>query len=659
MQPGVQAPPMVCLQFCFDGSSPELIHVKDPACKASIVNALESSLTLTAHNTAYDAAVICAQWPDLIPLVFDAYAGNRVTCTQTRQKLIDLSLGEFDVTEREWTSLAGSLQRVCGYTLDKTDPWRTKYGTLYHIPVESWPHEAVRYALADAIAERDLFQGQEAAQKVLGDQFRQSRYAFWLRLMECRGIRTERAAVERFHRQVLADVERDKQVCLAAGIVRPDGTKNTKAAMQRMVQCMTALGEDPPLTDKGQELLETAKKESIPDVSPAWVWSTYNKGISLDEDSCLASGDDTLLSYQRYGSLSAIMTRTERLYYGIDQPLQAQFQPLVETGRTSCRMGEIKPDVPPTAYGFQLHNLPRKSVDPVTKKARPGLRECFVPREGFLFANADYPGLELRTWSQVCLWSVGQSRMADILNTPDLDVHTELAASIARIPTAEAYARVKGELGKEAQTKFKDDERQVAKIANFGYQGGMGPKTLRVQARKEYRVFLELEQCYALRESWKQTWPEAQAYLNWVNTLLQGHGDRARSTVVHFLSERYRGHIPYTVTANTFFQGLAADAAKSAGFAIAHECYAVPSSPLYGCRIINFVHDEFILEVHAHPERAHLAAYRLRDLMASAAQAWLPDVSIGQLEPVLMRRWSKSAKMAHRDGMLIPWEDAA
>lgn len=113
------------------------------------------------------------------------------------------------------------------------------------------------------------------------------------------------------------------------------------------------------------------------------------------------------------------------------------------------------------------------------------------------------------------------------------------------------------------------------------------------------------------------------------------------------------------ITGNTFFQGLAADGAKHAGFNIARECYLEDPygegpTDLYGCRTVLFLHDEFILEVPE--ERAHDACMRLCYVMERSMRDYIPDVMV-RAEPALMRRWYKGAEIMHdENGRLIPWE---
>lgn len=268
--------------------------------------------------------------------------------------------------------------------------------------------------------------------------------------------------------------------------------------------------------------------------------------------------------------------------------------------------------------------------------------------------------MELCSWAQVCLWTVGHSNLAKVINAGG-DPHTELGARIQGIGKPEAYA-----LKKAGDDYFTNKSRQVAKIGNFGYQGGMGPATLRTQARKEYRVKMTLEEATALRDFWRLEWPEGPEYFTWVESHLRPTGGleengrpKKRGSFTQFLSGRVRGGCSYTQGANTLFQGLTADAWSDAGWHLAKECYlgVMPNgqrSALAGSRLVVPLHDEYLAEVPEIPELAHAAAYRMRDVMVEVAQRWHPNVRI-TAEPCLMYSWSKKAKTVHRpDGLLIP-----
>ena len=94
-------------------------------------------------------------------------------------------------------------------------------------------------------------------------------------------------------------------------------------------------------------------------------------------------------------------------------------------------------------------------------------------------------------------------------------------------------------------------------------------------------------------------------------------------------------------------------------FQIQYECYVNFGTGLYGCRMVNFVHDEFMLEVPEDLIRANAAVDRMVVIMRFIAKKWMPDLE-GKAEGVLMKHWSKKAKpVRNAEGLLIPWEQAA
>src|SRR5437763_1869101 len=97
----------------------------------------------------------------------------------------------------------------------------------------------------------------------------------------------------------------------------------------------------------------------------------------------------------------------------------------------------------------------------------------------------------------------------------------------------------------------------------------------------------------------------------------------------------------YSQACNTWFKALIADAAKAAGWALSRDMYdRTQNSVLYGSRLVNFPHDEFIAEV---PEDiGHECAQEIQRIVLSEVGAWLPDVP-PKATPYLARYWSKKA----------------
>jgi hypothetical protein len=102
-----------------------------------------------------------------------------------------------------------------------------------------------------------------------------------------------------------------------------------------------------------------------------------------------------------------------------------------------------------------------------------------------VFVSVDYDFLELRTLAQACLDLVGGSELAKAIRAGE-DPHLSMAAEILGIPYSEALARKKDPAIKDA--------RQLAKAANFGLPGGMGPDNFRAFAWATYRVRLSARQ---------------------------------------------------------------------------------------------------------------------------------------------------------------------
>jgi DNA polymerase-1 len=559
---------------------------------------LDSDTMLVGHNVAYDMAVIAAQWPNLLPSIYEKYDRDQVTDTQLRQKLLDISagcyrgkLGDGNVWNTYGYSLEELAKRCAGMRLDK-DTWRLRYGEFRAHPLADWPEGAREYPKQDAVATMAVYLSQEAHKDYLEDQYRQARAYFWLHLMSAWGLRTDETGVRAFEEETKLEYENVKANLIRDGLLRPNGVRDTKKAKDHMIAVCG--GEDKVRrTDKG--------------------------GVCLDSDACHATGDAILEDYANLSTLSKVLsTDVPMLLAGTKYPIHSRFD-LAETGRTTSS----KPNI---------QNMRRKQ----------GIRECFVPRPGFVFAQADYDGLELRTLAQACLTLVGKSRLAEVLNSGQ-DPHLALASDILHITYDEAKAR------RKAGDKDVDAARQTAKVANFGFPGGLGIAKLVLFAKKAYGVILTEREAYLLKNNWLRSWPEMRSYFNLVAKMVEEDG-----RIVQIRSNRVRGGCSYTAGCNSFFQGLGSDATKHAGWLISKACYVDRSSPLFGSRIVCYVHDEFIVETPDTP-KAEEAANELARLMIQGANEWLPDVP-AKTEPLLMRYWSKDAKaVVNSDGRLVPW----
>ena len=616
--PGQLAPPLVCVSWAVaDGSG--VLHHGDPGLVGFLREAL-AGVTVYA-NAPFDLAVFAARFPELLPDIFAALDEGRVHDIQTREKLLDLARGTFRFEEDEdgkirakGYSLAQVAARRLGRRLDK-DTWRMRYHDLWDVPLEAWPKGALAYAADDAIATLDIFNAQVSLEKYLGNEAAQVRAHWALHLMSCWGFRTNGEAVDKLEARVRADIEEVREDLVQAGLVRPDGSRNTKAAIARMVETM---GPDCVLTTKGLDLVKKMEKTAAEVIREA---PSRGRWVSVSMDSTILSGDETLMAYSRYTQLRNLLTGSvKHLRTGTITPIQTRFEVLMETGRTS-------------SSGPNIQNLRRA----------PGVRECFVPRDGNVIVACDYSAAELHTLAQVCLDLFGSSSLADALNK-GIDVHLWVGSVLMGIDYDDAVKLLK------AGDPHAREMRQLAKAANFGFPGGLGAKRF-VGFAHGYGVKIEVRDAARLKALWLKSWPEMRRYFAHVGECVQDDGFH---WVQQLRVERLRSRCTYTSACNSYFQGLAADGAKAAAYAVARAQFMDPDSPLFGTRSLAFVHDEILIEA---PEaKAHAAAMELSRVMEEEFNAFVPDAPT-KAEPTMMRFWSKKAKQVWTDdGRLMPWD---
>jgi hypothetical protein len=602
--PGNQAPHLICLTWTTPSGQAQIAHWRQAhALVRELIESATNESPLVAHNAAFDMCVLGRQFPDLMPSIFAAYSRDAIADTLIQERLLDIAHGREPAPgQKRSYSLAALAQRYLGAELDK-DTWRLRYGELKDVPLHEWPQGAKDYALTDAKCTLDVYERQL---KLVGQGSSyfinapaQCRADFALRLASNRGVITCPTTVTRFRKSVEEEYEQVRATLLFGGLLKTqkkrDSTayvRNTKIAQQRLTQI---LGDNVERTPTGL--------------------------VQVDEDSCVASKDPLLIAYNRFTKLQTLVTKDcAILERGTREPIHTHFNVLVNTGRTS-------------SSGPNMQN-PRRE---------PGVRESFVPRPGFVFASADYEAAELHTLAQVCIKLFGFSILGKQLNQ-GIDPHLAFAAHLMRIPYDTALER------KKAGDKKIAENRQMAKAANFGFPGGMGPKTFRAYA-KGYGFVLSFEQASELRKMWLSSFPEMAEYFKYVATLC---GKSGLADITHLFTKRRRGNVHYTAACNSFFQGLAADGAKQALFEVQRHCKVLTDSPLFGSHVVNFLHDEIMLEV---PEaKAHDAALKLAEIMEQEFNHFVPDVPV-RASPQLMRCWSKDAKpIFDSQFRLIPWE---
>ena len=580
-------PDLVSVQLD-DGNGPLLLHADDPVTPSIVHDVLRG---LTVCMDPFDALALRKRYPELQTAIFDAYRRGAVTSELTREILLDLADGAY--RRRGGYSLAEVAKRRAGLNLDKSaDTCRLRYGELLSVPVDQWPEEARRYALDDAAAKAATYAAQEQVRcvdgfDVLEDEHRQARKWFALELMNEHGFAVDVERVDDLDAQLADEHETLREQLERDGLVRVGGTKKAP----RWVKCENA----------ARELVEEWATEHDLKVKRG------KKGASVAEKELARLGvpaDHPLGRYQRYGSIQGLRSR---VLSKIRRPVvRAHWEPLMETGRTSC-------SAPP------LQQLPRKG----------GFRECFVARPGHKLVIRDWSAAELVSWSQVCVELFGVSSMGEAI-AKGQDPHLVF---VARDLLERPYEVVAG--------RYKDGDpeivplRQLAKAANFGFLGALGAEGFVPYARDGYGVNLTLSQSHDCRDRWLRGWHEAPRYYAFVKSAM---GPDGFAHLVQVRSNRVRGGCFFTQGCNTLFQGLTADMAGDCLWEIADQSHTQPSSPLYGARQVYFGHDENVLEVEE--SRAEAVDEALDRLMVEVGSRWCPDVP-SRTEGKIVTRYTK------------------
>ncbi|KKM13360.1 hypothetical protein LCGC14_1717000 [marine sediment metagenome] len=605
IEPGRQAPPPVCLSWAHwreDGSVESGLMLAEQGRRWLREQLEDDDILLVNQAICFDLAVAHEHWRELRGLIWRAYDANRITDVSLREKLLDVAEGTlrggYDSSSGDWKkhkyNLGDMMMRHFDEKLDKgADSWRMRYGELDGVPISEWPERAVHYSIKDAESPLRLHRLQAARAKkiryTMPTEFEESRASIGLKLTSMWGIRTDGERVQALWDQSETQMWKLQDELIDEGLMkggkqsdmfgeRPKASRNMKAVKERIEKLWPAGLGAIPLTKTGKT-------------------STAKDTVELIHD----SGLDKMIEFAAWQKTGSTYVR--KLFDGTRWPIHCYYNEIVSSDRVSCS-------------GPNLTNQPRL----------PGVRECFVSRDGRVYAACDFDAQEMRTLAQSCYDIVGRSKLGDRFNEdPRFDPH-------------QAFADETGGV------------RQHCKIANFGIPGGMGVKGL-IGYAKGYSQSWTPEFAANIKELFFQQWPEMNDYFDHVSSLV---GQAGVGYLVIPQSGFKRGLVGYCDAANSYFQTLAAHASKSALYEVCKRMYNEPNSPLYGSRPVAFIHDEVIAEVFE--ETAHEAALEMEVVMAEAMQRWVPKVP-ASASATLMKWWSKGAKrVTDSSGRLVPYD---
>ncbi len=358
---------------------------------------MSSNSVLRASLAAVVKGVIgrpCAEWPDVIPKIFDVYAADRVSDAMYREKLKDIAEGTYhyadsETEEGEKVYLTYSLEEVayrrCRIKLEKGG-WQLRFGELRDVPMSFWPVDAQQYAVMDAVATDSVWLDQEREDRArevsyFADEFRQARAYFWLQLMGCWGFHTDPASVREFARKAKVKYEALRDELVHTGLVtktvRKSGevkyTKKKKPVQELVRQEKASKGQQVPLTKTALKKLDVLEEMLEAEHVPAKIASIERRieacmgSITTDKDVCSRADNPLLKKYADLSHYEHMLTSdVPLLQLGTELPIQGKFD-LADTGRTTS-----------TLHMGLKGNTQNWSTS-------NGMRECVEPRPGCVF----------------------------------------------------------------------------------------------------------------------------------------------------------------------------------------------------------------------------------------------------------------------------------
>lgn len=692
MAPFQLAPPPVCASFAWqseEGFEADLVtdHSEEEL-KESIKRVLQDpAIRSVGHNIAFDLCVVAAKWPDMIPVIFEALEGDRIVCTQIREKLLNLS--KFGLPDnlpnpdgsysRANYTLAGLAKRYLG--VDRSDEkegddiWRLNYHKLSGKRPEDYPEEARDYALNDALDTLGVYLGQQKRAEEQGlsleTQEFQTACHFTLTLCSAWGIAINQEKKEAKKEEVEGYCSLERlSLLVTSGLVTPakgpepyangarahvEDCKRKKSAGQWLCDCPIKLKA--PQDEKRNMKLIKEKVEQIcaklgipvPLTEPSQKFP--DGAIKTDKDTIerLAPHDPVLKQYQERQKWQKILS-TEIPRMGDLGILFPTFDPIKETGRTSSYAGGKRGKGKNEQILWPSGNI--QNVD-------PKVRGCYEPRPGHVLCSVDIKAMELVSAAQTCYRLFGHSVLRDRINA-GIDTHAYLGSQLAwcmddefqaecraagQNTAMEVYERFASK--NDSDKKFYKHWRKFAKPVGLGYPGGLGPATF-IDLAAGYDFLVDKDTAELLREIWLNTYPEFNEYFEYIKKSCKDPFNEDDEGKPYYTYTSPLGMVRRRATYCAAANGLAlqtpgAEGAKLGFYLIQRECYdPTLNSCLLGCRSVAFIHDEALLEI-PHDEYMHERAHRAAELLVQGLEIILPDMVV-EAEPALMLEWDKNAE---------------
>lgn len=591
--PGALAPKLVCASAAqrIEGEVVLSLMGNHPGDQLEVFIAeilKREDVKIVTHSGGFDWAVVMANYPALIPLVFEAALSGRLTDTKWREKLANLSdTGRLEALplpdgssqkllygladlEVKYTGVDRRAEKMQAQAGSGDDHWRIAFAALDGWPASDYPEDAAEYARQDALATLLVYEGQEQRKadfphvSTETEEFRTATHVA-LYLMSAHGVEVDPERVAQIRAQTSATIDECEAPLIAAGLIAAPEPARPHANQAKKVAALAAQGITDPaaLATKGIKFVEAKPSKRNSKAIQNYVAALYLRlgevptmtaggerepQIQLDAEvqKYLASKDDLMDSFYGRQSLQKILEQLDILESG--PVIYPQYDVLKETGRTSS-YGNSR-DKEPLYPSANIQQVPgeRDGIDP---------RSGYRPRAGRVFFDVDITNLELATVAQ----KTHDLHVAGVIPVESVhlkkynggvDLHGYLATSlqlqlatdgpgrefqeacraegILSNPDAcyDAFMLCKKHSEPAVQKWFKDS-RKFAKPVGLGFPGGLGPDTLVEFAWGTYEVRMTPEQASDARDVWRLTYPEMPYFFKWIEgqtDTVNGQSDR-------------------------------------------------------------------------------------------------------------------------------------
>lgn len=644
----------------------------DPDLEEFLTELIEDpSIGLVFHNAPFDLAVIARAFPRLLPKIFEALNGSRITDTLIREKLLRISgHGHLDfeylpdgTTRNSRYSLADLETKYLSIdrSAEKTggDVWRLNFKQLDGLSFQDYPVEASTYAMKDAAGTYQVWEAQQRAcenyetpgpRSTRTEEF-QTAVAFALFLTTCSGMYVDPTMVRKVADKIQEELSPDNlRLLIDTGILKPaepprphkrskpsaDGTIKMTAGKEASISLnvLKAYIED-VCSRHNIKIRRTDPTEKKPE------GQTSTESDFLEE---LRELDPVIEQYCHRQEQQKVVQALRTI--GDATLVHPNFNVLVESGRTS-------------SYGNSRNREPLyPSIQ--GQNADPRVRPIFVAPPGWVIVSCDYSALELVSLAQKVYSLFGRSTLRDQL-LAGVDPHAKLGSRIAyevdgdfaanchkagAMDDAAIYAQFMAlkSGGEDSKATWKH-YRKLAKPVGLGYPGGLGAKTLCAVARKVYELNISEDLAKRFKELWIEEYPEMPDYFAWITRDCIDQRDPEKFAYVSPLG-MYRAGCTYcSATNGAALQTPSAEGAKFAHFNVVRAMFDESlQHPLLGCRPMDFVHDE-ILSLMPYDEWLTERALSVSKIMVESLSLVMPDLAPAiKAEPAAMFRWDKRAE---------------